>query len=417
MNKIQADIIVVGAGSAGLAAATSAARLGKSVILIEEDSQIGGAAIDYRVQRFDGRPYHGIQIELNREISDFDPHYIDDEEDYEHCFTTGAYLLAWRKMMKDLPITILINEKLINVNTCFDNEVQKITSIESTNYHITGEVFIDCTGTAALACQTACEIRYGREASYEYNEPDFVAPEKPDDKVQQCTLLYAVKRIDNTVKVKNKANWAFLNEDEFLVWGPTYECKDTRVETELAQISDFAYKKLIDVSKIWLERGFFISDIAPKIGLRESRRIVGNYTISYTDMFDKKEYDDSICVGYHLIDAWQKGIQEIDGNLRNPPLYEIPYRCLVTSKVNNMIVSGRCISGTHAAMSSYRVMGITVVLGQIAGIAASIAIETQKNTFDIDITNLRETAKSQGVIVDRKDGYLPKYVGGEGKPH
>ncbi len=166
----------------------------------------------------------------------------------------------------------------------------------------------------------------------------------------------------------------------------------------------------------WLEKGFFITDIAPKIGIRESRRIKGNYTLSYKDIFAKKEFFDSISVAYHTIDLWQKNSKELDINKTNPPLYEIPYRCLITDKVHNLLVAGRCISGTHLAMSSYRVMANVTVLGQIAGIASYLAVSTGKGTPEIDVEQLRKLAKKQKVIVDRKNGYIPKYLGGEGKP-
>lgn len=415
MKDISANVIICGAGPSGLAAAAAAARLGKSVVLIEEDMQIGGAAIDCRVLRFDGRPYHGILAELNSEIHKMDPNYVDDEEDFQCCFSTGSYILAWKKMMQGLPITILNNSKIIAVKTIVINGKESIEFVETDRFRVFGDVFIDCTGTAFVASKTSCETRYGRESRHEFDEPEELAPEIADRHVQKCTLMYSLKRIKGAIVSANEPNWAHLNEDEFLMWGPTYECSDTTSEEELHRITELAYDKLLLDANKWIEKGYTIYDIAPKIGMREANRIIGDYTLSYNDIFGNKDHEDSICVGWHPVDIWRDSTKEIPPHMIEAPPYAIPYRCLVSSKVGNMLVAGRSISGTHIAMGSYRVMGIAAVLGQIAGLAAHIAIETATTTSCIDVNLLRDMAKKQGVLVDREDGFVPKYRGGEGR--
>jgi len=397
MNKISADIVICGAGPSGLAAALSAARQGMNVVLVEEDAIIGGTVTDYFIQNYCGSPMHGIHAEIVDEMKKIDPYY-----GKFVCFRASSYVMAWTRLMAGLPIKILCNNTIKKVYTEKQNEKEVITAVESDTHLITGKVFIDCTGNADIAYQTSCKTRYGREAASEYNEE--FAPAKADNIVQMCTQMFVLKRIQPGSD-DFKPNWATFNEDEFLMWGPTFKCEDTTDRDQLAEIQQLAIEKLTnEVDAKWKEKGFMITQIAPKIGVRESRRIVGKYVMSERDLMTPKRYKDSVTVASYPVDPWDpEGNPLHKKELKekcHTPMYEIPYSSLVTEEVGNMIVAGRCISGTHVAASSYRVMAIAEVTGQIAGIAAAVSVSSNTAVADVDVDKVKEIAKSYGVITD-----------------
>lgn len=104
MITVHADVIVCGGGVSGFPAALSSAREGMSVVLIEEDAEIGGAVTDYGIRFCCGNPMHGIHLELINELKKIDPDYNN-----FNCFKASSYRLVWDKFMDGLPITILCN--------------------------------------------------------------------------------------------------------------------------------------------------------------------------------------------------------------------------------------------------------------------------------------------------------------------
>ena len=391
MKTIQADVIICGGGTAGLPAALAAARKGLRVVIIEEDSRIGGAPVDMFIQNFCGGPRQGIYKEVHAIMRRYIPQPFND-----NLFYHTSYIMAYQELFQNLDIRVCNGQKLISVNHING----MIQSVESANTRYEGKIFIDATGDADIAAQTPCVIRYGRESKYEFNER--FAPEAADNKVQRCTLMFTVRRKPDCPH-KDRPNWAALTEDEFLIWGPTVICEDTRDEEKVQESLDKAMGMLSQYREQWDEKGFYITAVAPKLGVRESRRIEGNYILSYNDVNNKTSHPDSFCVVSNGIDPWDpEGNPVHSANTVEStvlPDYEIPYRCLVTQKVDNMIVAGRTIASTHVVNSSLRVMPILMITGQAAGNAAALAIKGNVAVSNIDTDTLRTWMKEQGVRV------------------
>ena len=112
---------------------------------------------------------------------------------------------------------------------------------------------------------------------------------------------------------------------------------------------------------------------APQMGVRESRRIEGEYTLTYEDLAGGAVFSDGVTrVGFHVDVHPKKGNGQ---DYRPTKPYEIPFRSMLPKGKRNLIVAGRCISGDHIAMASYRVTGDCVAMGQAAGTAAALALE------------------------------------------
>lgn len=388
---VRTQIVVCGAGTAGLPAALEAARSGCEVVLVEEDERIGGAPVDQGIQNFCGDPIQGVYKELKETMFGICPAGRND-----NCFRGVTYLMAWNRLFKGLPITIYTGQK---INRAIVEE-GRITAVESESFRFEGQIFIDATGDAAVAAKTPCRCRYGRESRHEFGER--FAPEKADNKVQLCTLMFTVRRKPGCPHNED-ANWAILDNDEYLIWGPTVSCADTTDPVCLRSAQDEAMRMLDSQREVYDKRGFYITGVSPKLGVRESRRIEGEYMLSYNDVMSRKTYPDSICVIHAGIDPWDP-----EGNPRHSedtvestetPLFEVPYRCLVTSQIKNLIVTGRCISATHIVNSGLRIMGSVLIFGQAARNAAALAVLEDKDVLGVDVGRLREMQRQQGVRV------------------
>ncbi len=392
MKEYISDVFICGSGVSGLCCAVASAREGKSVIVAEEDMCFGGSVVDYGVQLFCGRPIQGILKEVNDIMKEMDPRM-------EKCnaFTQGAYVYAWNTLMRGLPINIITDTRIERMET----DGRNVLSVGSENAVFKAKCFVDSSGDGVLCRLAGCKMRYGREARTEFDE--LFAPPVADDKVQQCTLMYQIKK-NRGVPYTERLNWAFFDDEEYLIWGPSVTCANTVDKEELRLAREKAMNMLLDdQSKRWAEKGCQITYIAPKIGVRESYRLDGRYMLSYRDVAGKKRFIDSIAVVNYLIDPWEpEGNPFHDEDKKKAcetPFYEIPYRSLLPVEYDNLWVTGRCISATHVVNSSLRVMGIASVTGQSAGVAASLCIDAGKPNGQADTSLLRKKLRNGGVCV------------------
>jgi hypothetical protein len=144
----------------------------------------------------------------------------------------------------------------------------------------------------------------------------------------------------------------------------------------------------------------YLIDTGAQIGVRETRRIVGEYVLTADDVFGARIFDDAIARVSFPIDIHDvKGGGGFFEGPREGPYYTVPYRSLVPLKIDNLLVAGRCISATHEAHASLRVMPPCFATGQAAGTAAALAIETRVRPRDVDAGLLRQTLRDQGALV------------------
>jgi len=393
LKTIQKDVVVCGGGVSGLAAALTAARAGASVAIVEEDARIGGAPTDMYIQMFCGTPYQGLFKELHEKMRAYAP------TKQTNCFRHSSYLLAYHEWFKELPVEIFTAQKVVRVQTAAGGGGNKIAAVESKDRAFEGKVFIDATGNGDVAALAGCPFRMGREAAAEFDE-DF-APEKADGAIQRCTLMYTIRRRADWPEKSGAGTGAALEEDEALIWGPSVVCKDPTDDLQLAAATAEAIGMMPAEVEKWSAKGYYVTSVAPKLGVREARRVEGLYMLSYLDIYEQRKFADGVCVVNYGIDPWDP-----DGNpMHDPkrkkktamPDYEIPYRCLVNATVDNLIVTGRCISATHVANSSLRVMGIAIPLGQAAGNAAALAARHGTAARDIDVAELVAAQRKGGV--------------------
>ena len=145
------------------------------------------------------------------------------------------------------------------------------------------------------------------------------------------------------------------------------------------------------------------SGAAPRVGIRETRRIVGEYRLSDEDVAEGIKHADGIAKGAHEIDVHLSGVGHVRRAIREGGSYDIPYHTIIPKGLRNAFAIGRCLSSSRIAHSSARVMGTCLALGQAAGTAAALASRETNRPGDVRLVNvaaLRRTLRDQGVVLD-----------------
>lgn len=142
------------------------------------------------------------------------------------------------------------------------------------------------------------------------------------------------------------------------------------------------------------------------LGIRESRRITGDYVLTEGDVKAQREFADNICYGSFFVDIHCIDGPGMDPTVWSPPSgfkYHIPYRILVPQGVDNLLTAGRCVSCTHVALGSIRVMAQCMGMGEAAGTAAALSLKDSVQPRHLDVGKLRDQLRRQGAILSEDD--------------
>ncbi len=424
------DVVVAGAGPSGISAAIAAARNGAEVILLEEDQLPGGAPVDMYVCMTCGDPRAGIY----RELLDFlnQNHTIDMDpvipfnagmDDNNHWWMPYSYAHTVSRFLKNEPNIRLITGArvtgiLCNTDKNGDKTVSGVTASRGFGIQplvIHGKVTIDATGTGVLAEMAGCDVRYGADTRADFGEE--YAPEERNNKVMPCTLMYITQRMSGDTMpdfadfkgggfVEDKLyNWSSSiytealrrNKGIYLHWGATVECGDTRDDMLLGQAYMQALEQIEHNAGIWYEHGFTVQT-APKIGVRECRRVMGDYVLTIYDMLKGNFEYDTVAVSNYGVDLWGSAKIDEKGFNKKFKQYGIPYRSLVPRHTEGFLMAGKCISGSRFACSSYRVQPIVASIGQACGTAAAVSIRDNVKLREVSVTKVQSILQKCGVI-------------------
>lgn len=412
------DLIVCGGGFAGAAAAVAAARNGVKVLLIEKSGFLGGAAGNCQVNPF--MPYYtkingkktdlsaGIFSEILEQLS-----ALGGLHKNGGTFSEEILKLILDRMTSDTGVTVLFHSYITEVI----KENGKICAVSCANKSgiqtFYADFFIDATGDADIAALAGCPFRVGRDS---------------DNLCQPMTLCFRLanvdvdkvfsthKEINDVYKMKLK-NGELKNPREDVLYmhhmaNDILHLNSTRVirksPVDAFDISDAereAREQIFELYTLLKENceGFenaVLLASGPEIGVRESRMIDGLYMLTADDLKACTKFEDGIAACNYDID-----IHNPDGSgtshyyFAEGTYYTIPYRCLVPRRTDNLLVAGRCISGTHEAQASYRIMPVCCTLGEAAGIAAAVALEDGCGAADVNTEKLRNLLKKNGAFI------------------
>lgn len=423
------DILIVGGGMAGTSAAVAAARLGAKTLLVHNRPVLGGPAGTECECESVGALIVGGTNWTTRDARETGP-----IEDFR---MTSEYLYenGWRnhfsQVLRDIAekeenLTLLLNTEAYEVKV----EDGKITEILARTLNsdltncITPKMVLDCSGDSFVAFKAGAQYRHGREAKSEFNES--LAPDEADSFTLGSSLYF--RAVDTGHPVPFKApEWAEKFTDEML--GPGRAHNDPRKgfwwiecggEMDTICDNEVIYKKLLGiVYGVWDHiknhgdhnaENYAIEWISSVPAKRESRRIMGDYILTEGDVVSHATYPDGVAYSGGNLDIHPlKGI--FSGNspcgpqhgIMSPGLYQIPLRCLYTPEVKNLMMAGRNISVTHAALSSTRLMGTCALCGQAAAATAVLCCKYGEIPKDISEKRMKELLR----VLYRLDHTIP----------
>ena len=439
------DVIVSGGGPAGIAAAIQAARLGARTLLLEKNAYVGGCAASGLpflnfFSRTGEQVIRGIGDELIRRMQE-------EKAALPHIRTQGGHVDSitmidpeWVKICAE-EMLLEAGVKILYESFVCGTEVQDgtLTAILVANKagltRYTAKCFVDATGDADLAAFSGAAFDYGRDGDHEAQAMSLVA-RVANVKVEKVSAAFPVSPI---VTVPLGADHAYnlhvtgkltpwnnvlremhlFDHDNHDFWGGTTRDGEltyvnvTRVahldptdpeEFTAANIeARRQLKGMMQFFNRYIEgmENAYIASTPNGIGIRETRRIRGVYTLTEEDVLAGRRFPDAIarngyCIDIHDPSGKSWGARFIENETAS---YDIPYGCLIPENMDGLLVAGRSISATHEAQGSIRIMPACMATGQAAGAAAALAAKENIRARDLWVPVLQNTLRDAGAVI------------------
>lgn len=413
------DLIVCGGGLSGVASAIQARRSGvKRVLLIERYGFLGGMSTAGLVNPF--MPYwkQGVPpAQGGQLVFGFFEELLNELEKVgglaaNRCtFDAECMKLVLQRLCLREKVEVLLHTFVEQVQVQNGRLLAVRTASKSGVEYLAADAFIDCTGDADVASLCGVPCKKGRDE---------------DGQCQPMTLSFRMAGVNraamppreeiNRLYDAAKARGEISNPRENVLYFETLQedvvhFNTTRVilhdATDARSLTD---AEMIAREQVWEMAAFLKKEVpgfekaylqmtAAQIGMRESRRIVGKYVLTGSDVLSQARFDDAVCRFAYEIDIHNPtGTGTVNRALPVGGYYEIPYRCLVPERIDNLLVAGRPVSADHAAHSSLRVMPACVALGQAAGLAAAGQLRRGAPFAELDGVELSRRLTELGAL-------------------
>lgn len=438
------DVVVVGAGPAGLAAAVAAARNGAKTLVFDCAGCIGGMATGGLVAPFmtsydstgQQMVVRGIFEELVNRMAEIDgaihpggvhaggshASYLRIGHNNVGPFKADAFKLMGMRMLREAGAELLLHTQFVQVLREGDKLTGVIVAGKEGLGVIRAKAVIDCSGDADVAARAGVP---------------FVIGDRESGNIQPASLFFRVGNVDTARVTENmNAHWGeirpFFGPFSWLLkqysedWGDfpraeicVFEEVDPGVfRVNCSRILDVDATRTGDLTRateIGQEQCQFVFNFLKKhapgfenavllatadtIGIRETRHIQGEYTLTGKEVYDCVIHPDAIACMATSMDTHNR--DNPGGTLHAPdkPFFTVPYPCLVARGVDNLLVAGRAISADAQAGSAIRMIPSCMAFGQAAGTAAAMAVRQSIPVRAVDVVTLRETLTRQGAFV------------------
>lgn len=390
------DVIIVGGGPAGLAAGIASGRIGVKTLLIEQFAYLGGTATASLMINLNGfrnqvepdntQTVKGIAQEIILELhklkglgkSPYQQKEYDIEKgqlSYSYCVDPEKFKYVTLKMVHEAGVDILFHTYFSDV--IMDGNTLKGVIVENKSGRsaIFSRVVVDASGDGDVAARSGAPFW---EAA-------------PHDKVLKDNIMYKISGL----KDAKFGNCRY--GDSSVVWGPggvwgrndAWEISRAEIKTRLEVFDHF--KGILEKNPELKEIGAYVAETPPLLGIRQTRFIQGEYKLTADDAITGRRFDDVVAISSCAIISYYgyRRYLEHEG-------YDIPYRCLVPKKVDNLIIAGRCISSEQQPYESHRAMIPIMAIGQAAGVAAALSAKGNVKPRNLNVPLLQKTLMEQG---------------------
>lgn len=424
------EVVVLGGGPAGIAAAAASGAQGRKTLLIERYGFLGGMGTAAGVTNFCGlhanvhgeirRIVHGVADDLLGRIDRLgglnEPHLIFGKTKAQ-AYDTAAYKCAADDLLLARKVDILFHALATGVVTDDGRIDAMLLETKSGRVAVCADIFIDCSGDGDLSSFAGVPFEIGdADGNMLYPTMMFrlsgVDPEKAGEAWKTIPALMdeAEKRGVQFPRkgaivrpMKHETEWRVNVTQLKTANGRALDGTDVRelsqgeVEGRRQAMAFFEFLKAT-------APGFassYVVDIPPQIGIRETRRISGRYSLTRDDVISCASFDDTIGVNGWPIEAHVAGdvLWEWPDIPGSRGFNHLPYRMLLPLEIDNLLVAGRCASMTHEGQSAARVSGACFVMGEAAATAAHLALGADIDPADVDVKHLQQTLSNNGVFL------------------
>lgn len=424
------EIVVLGGGPAGIAAAAAAGALSRKTLLVERYGFLGGMGTAAGVTNFCGlhanvhgdirQVVHGVADELLARIDALgglnEPHLIFGKTKAQ-AYDTAAYKCAADDLLAARKVDVLFHALAASAIVEDDRVIAILIETKSGRMAVRAQMFIDCSGDGDLAHFAGAPSEIGDA------EGNLLYP----------TMMFRVNGVDpNAAGEAWKSIPALMEEAETrgmrfprkgaivrpMKHATEWRVNVTQLKTGNGRAIDGTDARQLSAGEIEGRRqalmffeflkanapGFadsYIVDIPAQLGIRETRRVTGRYALGRADVLTCASFDDTIGVNGWPIEV------HVAGDVRwewpeipaSRGFNHLPYRMLLPLKIKNLLVAGRCASMTHEGQSAARVSGACFVMGEAAATGAHLALASRADPADIDVKQLQQTLRRNGVFL------------------
>ena len=427
----ETEILIIGGGPAGIAAATAAARCGARTMLLEKYGFLGGMGTAAMVTNFCGlhasingsvqQIVRGVADDILERLDNLDglrePHPVKAKggghDVAAQAYDTSAYKMATDDLLLSAGVDIRFHTFAVDVLMDGAQIDAVLIETKSGRKAIKAEVFIDCSGDGDLAYWSGADCVKGDNNGFmAYPTTMFRVANVDDDKVhnegkpnlsaliEAAAKDYNLPRKTGVLGSQPHAGEWRVNLTQISRDGDPIDGSDWNdlgfAETEGRRQSQEYFRFLKDCVP-----GFensYLLETAPQVGIRETRRIIGEHILSEDDILSCRDFEDSIgCNGWPLE-------QHLKGSakwtfLGGRGYHQIPFGTTLPKGVDNLLVAGRCASTTPEGQASLRVSGPCFAMGQAVGTAAELARRSGVTPKEIDVKALQHQLVSDGAFI------------------
>ncbi len=419
----EADVVVLGSGSAGSTAAIAAARTGADTLLIERYGFLGGTStlvLDtfygfYTPASNQYRVVDGIGWEIVRRLY----HYgmvIERPSSYGAgqavTYDPTTLKVVWEQTALESGVRLLLHTFCVDV-------IQE-------NGHISGLVVAGKRGLGLVKAKIFIDASGDADIVFRAGAP-FEAAGSDGQPAQSLTTTFRLGNVDESrasqikrddmVRLMKEANlsgdYRLPREEGSVHKTPmrgVVVTNMTRVAyvdgtdpTELTRAEVEGRKQALEYTRFLREQipGYeaaYLMNFSTQIGIRETRRVYGDYRLTREDVLSARQFDDAVAQCGAPIEDHHAGNNTRWEYVPNGGTYDIPYRCLIPQELHNVLITGRCLSADHDAHASVRSMGQCMAMGQAVGTAAALAVRQNLTPRQLDISTLQAQLKTDGAL-------------------